>query len=82
MTTTIKPDRQDFEAIEHEHGPLPDDATTQDQADRYRLAQAAKLIRLYEQGKLPLDLMREMDKIPRKQRLSVAAPRIRREKQQ
>jgi hypothetical protein len=28
-------------------------------------AQAAKLIRLYDQGKLPLDLMRALDKIPR-----------------
>ena len=52
----ITPDRQDYEAIEREHGRLPE-------AERYRLAQANKLIRLYEQGKLPLDLMRSMDKI-------------------
>jgi hypothetical protein len=32
-------------------------------ARRYQLAQANKLIRLYELGQLPLELMREMDKL-------------------
>jgi hypothetical protein len=57
------PDPEDFAAIEAEHGPLPHDATVQRAAERYRLAQARKLIRLWEQGKLPLELMREMDRI-------------------
>jgi len=39
---TIEPDRQDFRAVEKEHGPLPP-------AKRYRLAQAAKVIRKLEQ---------------------------------
>jgi hypothetical protein len=34
-------------------------------ADKYRLAQAHKLIRLYELGQLPLELMREMEKLAR-----------------
>jgi hypothetical protein len=59
----IKPDPQDYEAIEREHGPLPANASDAEVADRYRDAQAAKLTRLYEQGKLPLETMREMDKI-------------------
>jgi hypothetical protein len=59
----IKPDPQDFERIEREHGPLPANASDAELADRYRDAQSANLIRLYEQGKLPLETMREMDKI-------------------
>ena len=59
----IKPDPQDYEAVEREEGPLPANASDAEVADRYRLAQAAKLIRLYEQGKLPLEQMCEMDKI-------------------
>ncbi|MGZ3247971.1 MAG: hypothetical protein ACXWI7_11560 [Croceibacterium sp.] len=61
----IKPDQQDYEAVEREHGRLPESASTEERAKQYRLAQANKLIRLYEQGKLPLEVMREMDKIPR-----------------
>jgi len=61
---TIQPDRQDYETADREcGGPLPDDATDAQCAERYRLAQTAKLIRLYEQGKLPLPEMREMDKL-------------------
>jgi hypothetical protein len=59
----IEPDPQDYEAIEREHGPLPANASDAEHAHRYRLAQANKQIRLYAQGKLPLDQMREMDKI-------------------
>jgi hypothetical protein len=66
----IKPDRQDYEAIECQYGPLPDDATIQEQGHRYRLCQAAKQIRLYEHGKLPLDEMRAMDRIPRGKRVT------------
>jgi hypothetical protein len=43
----IKPDRKDFDAIEQQYGRLPHTATVQEEAKRYRLAQAAKLIRLY-----------------------------------
>jgi hypothetical protein len=48
------PDYQDFKAVENSPG---DDPT------KYRLAQANKLIRLYENGQLPLELMRALDAI-------------------
>jgi len=57
------PDPEDIAAIEAEHGALPQDATPEQVKERYMLAQARKLIRLWEQGKLPLDVMREMDRI-------------------
>ena len=41
----VKPDKQDFAAVEKEHGPLPSNASEAEHAERYRLAQAAKLIR-------------------------------------
>ena len=61
----IKPDQQDIETVEREEGPLPENASDEQLAHRYHLYQATKLIRLYEHGKLPLALMRGMDKIPR-----------------
>jgi hypothetical protein len=45
--TKVKPDQQDYTAIERTRGPLPKNATAQEAAERYRLAQANKLIRLY-----------------------------------
>ena len=56
------PDREDFEAVmdtpaDTSKTPLENDA------HRYRLAQARKLIRLFEGGSLPPDLMRELDKV-------------------
>jgi hypothetical protein len=45
----IKPDQQDFDAVEKEHGPLPPTASPAALAERYRLAQAAKVIRQLEQ---------------------------------
>jgi len=57
----IKPDLEDVEMIERECGPLPPNASDSQAAERYRLAAAVKLIRLYAQGKLPPELMREMD---------------------
>ncbi len=42
----IIPNEQDYEAVEREHGPLRPNATVKEQAERYRLAQANKLIRL------------------------------------
>ena len=45
----IKPDQQDFDAVEKEYGPLPPNASQAVLAERYRLAQAAKVIRQLEQ---------------------------------
>jgi hypothetical protein len=39
---SIKPDQQDFDAVEKEYGPLPPGASRAALAERYRLAQAAK----------------------------------------
>ena len=47
---TINPDTKDYEAIEREHGRLPAGAPIKELAHHYRLAQAQKLIRLYEAG--------------------------------
>jgi hypothetical protein len=41
----IKPDQRDFYAVEKEYGPLPPNASQAAAAERYRLAQAAKIIR-------------------------------------
>jgi hypothetical protein len=45
----VKPDKQDFAAVEREYGPLPPSASKAARAERYRLAQAAKIIRQLEQ---------------------------------
>ena len=45
----VKPDQQDFDAVEKEYGPLPATASQGARAERYRLAQAAKVIRQLEQ---------------------------------
>src|SRR5262249_1685965 len=45
----IKPDQQDFDAVEKEYGPLPPTASQVALAERYRRAQAAKVIRQLEQ---------------------------------
>lgn len=57
----IKPDLEDVEMIERQCGPLPVNASNSRDVERYRLAAVVKLIRLYAQGKLPPELMREMD---------------------
>ena len=49
---SIKPERTDFELVHWEYGPLPANATVAEQADRYRLAQAAALLRLSREGKI------------------------------
>lgn len=49
---SIKPERSDFDFVHREYGPLPSNATTAEQADRYRLAQAAALLRLTREGKV------------------------------
>jgi hypothetical protein len=43
--TLIKPDPQDYAEIERSYGQLPRDASDEQAAERYRLAQAHKLIR-------------------------------------
>jgi hypothetical protein len=48
-TGFIKPDQQDFDAVEKEYGPLPPTASRAALTERYRLAQAAKVIRQLEQ---------------------------------
>ena len=63
MSTEIIPDPQDFQAIEQEHGKLPPGATEELRQHHYCLAQMLKMIRLYDNGKLPITLIREMDKI-------------------
>jgi hypothetical protein len=63
MGNEIIPDPQDFEAIEHEHGRLPPNATDEQRQRHYCLAQMLKMIRLYDHGKLSLDLMRKLDNI-------------------
>jgi len=45
----IKPDQQDFDAVEKEYGPLRPNASKAAREERYRLAQAAKVIRQLEQ---------------------------------
>ena len=42
----IKPDQQDFDAVEKEYGPLPPNASQAALAERYWLAQAAKVRQL------------------------------------
>jgi hypothetical protein len=42
----IEPDPEDFAVVDAEYGPLPHDASKEQATDRYRLAQATKLIRL------------------------------------
>ncbi len=49
ITKVIKPDQQDFDAVEKEYGPLPPTASQAAIAERYRLAQAAKVVRQLEQ---------------------------------
>ena len=44
----IKPDQQDLDAVEKEYGPLAPDASQAALDERYRLAQAAKVIRQLE----------------------------------
>ena len=58
----ITPDREDFEAVAAEY---PSGKT---EAELYRLAQAAKLVRLYEHGLLPADEMRAMDDLVRRKK--------------
>jgi hypothetical protein len=49
---SIKPEYTDIELVHREYGPLPVNATLAEQAARYRLAQAAALLRLSREGKI------------------------------
>ena len=60
---SITPDAQDYQTVETQYGQLPENASDAERAHHYRLAVAAKLIRLYDQGKLPLDQMRALDEL-------------------
>jgi hypothetical protein len=63
MSNQIIPDPDDFQAIESEYGRLRPDASDEQRSRHYCFALALKMVRLYEHGRLPLRLMREMDKI-------------------
>ena len=52
---SIKPDQQDFDAVENEYGPLPPNASQSALAERYRLAQAAKVILPTRTGRYGID---------------------------
>jgi hypothetical protein len=45
MSHSTEPEKQDFQEVERTNGPLPANATDKQQTERYRLAQAARLIR-------------------------------------
>jgi hypothetical protein len=45
------PERQDFERIEREYGPLPAGASMEEAARHYYLAVAASILREYQQLK-------------------------------
>ncbi len=53
----------DIQAVDAKHGKLPHSAPPEAQAERYRLYQAAAAIRMWENGELPLDVMRHMDSL-------------------
>jgi hypothetical protein len=59
----IVPERPDIAAVEAEYGPLPPNASSEEQADRYRLYQAQALIRLYASDKLSPPLARALTEI-------------------
>ena len=59
----IKPDAEDYAAIDAEHGVLAADATNEQCGHYYRLAQARKLLRLYDHERLPVELIRGIDRV-------------------
>jgi hypothetical protein len=50
-SVSIQPEPQDFEAVEKELGPLPLDASEQEAAHRSRLAQATKILRIFDSNR-------------------------------
>jgi len=51
-SASIQPELQDFETEEKEFGPLPLDASEQETAHRYRLAQATKILRIFDSNRV------------------------------
>lgn len=51
----VKPDPQDFKAIERQYGRPPYNATDAEFAHHYRRAQAAKLIRMWHSARTKAD---------------------------
>jgi hypothetical protein len=49
---SVRPDHTDFDFVHREYGPVPPAATPAELADRYRLVQAAALLRLSREGKV------------------------------
>jgi len=49
---SVRPDHTDFDFVHREFGPLPPTASAAELADRYRLVQAAALLRLSREGKV------------------------------
>jgi hypothetical protein len=62
-TGKVIPDPEDFDAVERKYGPTPPAATVEQRAKMYQMARANKLIRLWQQGKLPLEETDPVDKI-------------------
>ena len=50
-SASIQPEPQDFEAVEREFGPFPLDASQQEAVHRYRLAQATKILRIFDSSR-------------------------------
>jgi hypothetical protein len=65
MSLKITPNLQDFARVQALCGRLPDEASDEERVERYRLMQTAKLIRLWEHGLLPVEVMGELDRILR-----------------
>lgn len=59
----IEPDLRDHEEVARMYGPLPLDASYEQKLRHYKLAQTETFCRLYENGKLPLPLMRLFDRV-------------------
>ncbi len=55
LNVPVKPDKQDFDAVEKENGPLAPTASEAARAERYRLAQVNKIIRQLEQVALAVN---------------------------
>ena len=70
----IVPDLEDLDAINKDTPDDPHKTSIENAAHKYQLAQARKLIRLCELGKLPVELMREMEKLAKQSRSAADPP--------
>ena len=64
----ITPEQSDIDKVDAKYGRLPPHASVAQQADRYRLYQAQAVIRLWQNGELPPDQMREMGALHQSQK--------------